>query len=95
MVVGVIVHGVGSSGGSLVVCREDDLSHFRHDDFERFPGTSQSSAWEAVAHSGPVSPGRIIEAVALVWVQWMERESQGPGEPEKGQQLKGEVHQAG
>ena len=65
MVVGVIVQGVGSSGGSLVVCREDDLSHFRHDDFERFPGTSQSSAWEAVAHSGPVSPGRIIEAVAL------------------------------
>ena len=34
VVAGVIVHGVGSSGGSLVVCREDDLSHFRHDDFE-------------------------------------------------------------
>ena len=31
----------------------------------RFPGTSQSSAWEAVAHSGPVSPGWIIEAVGL------------------------------
>ena len=34
VVVGVIVHGVGSSGGSLVVCKENDLSHFGHDDFE-------------------------------------------------------------